>query len=64
MLAHETRRAEKAERERDTERALRIQLEGAIKKRLDLEEELASLQAFGQIDAHHLLTGLYLPGAS
>ena len=59
-LASETKRAERAELERDLERQTRKQLEAAIRLRLDLEEELENLQKQDAHDECHLLSCDYV----
>lgn len=59
-LASETKRAERAELERDLERQTRKQLEAAVRLRLELEEELETLQKQDRRDECHLLSCDYV----
>ena len=59
-LSFETKRAERAEFERDLERQIRKQLEAAVRLRLELEEELETLQKQDRRDECHLLSGDYV----
>lgn len=59
-LTFETKRAERAEIERDLEHQTRKQLEAAIRLRLELEEELETLQKQDRRDECHLLSCDYV----
>ena len=59
-LASEIERAERAELERDLERQTRKQLEAAVRLRLELEEELETLQKQDRRDECHLLSCDYV----
>lgn len=52
-------RAERAEQDRDQERWMRLRLESAVKRHLELQKQLQQLQN-RRIDKHHIVSSDYV----